>query len=170
MRISANNLAHIQLERLARSETERPSGRRFGALVHAVLAAVDLAANTDEIEAVAKANARLIDATSGETDVAVTLVRAVLKHPLIQRAAAAQAVRRETPVQHFCADGTLLEGVVDLAFQESTPEFHGWTVVDFKTDREIQKAEDQYRAQVAAYVEAIHVATEKPARGFLLIV
>jgi hypothetical protein len=45
--------------------------------------------------------------------------------------------------------------VVDLAFQESTLGFNGWTVVDFKTDREIEKAETQYRAQVAAYVEAV---------------
>ena len=60
--------------------------------------------------------------------------------------------------------------IVDLAFQESTPEFDGWIVVDFKTDQEIKKAETQYRAQVAAYVEAIHLATNSPARGFLLVV
>jgi ATP-dependent helicase/nuclease subunit A len=59
--------------------------------------------------------------------------------------------------------------VIDLAFQENTPEFNGWTVVDFKTDREIEKAETQYRGQVAAYVEAIGVATAKPSRGFLLV-
>jgi ATP-dependent exoDNAse (exonuclease V) beta subunit len=167
---SGSSLAHIQLERLVRSEDERPSGRRFGALVHAVLATVDLAANADEIEAVAQANARLVDATSEETDAAATVVRSVLKHPLIQRATTAQALRRETPVQHYRDDGTLTEGVVDLAFQESTPEFTGWTVVDFKTDREIEKAEDQYRAQVAAYVEAVRVATASAARGFLLVV
>ena len=64
----------------------------------------------------------------------------------------------------------LIEGVVDLAFQEITPEFNGWTVVDFKTDREIEKAENQYRTQVAAYVEAVHLATASLARGFLLVV
>jgi hypothetical protein len=41
------------------------------------------------------------------------------------------------------------------AFQENTPEFNGWTVVDFKTDREIEKAGNQYRAQVAACVDAV---------------
>jgi ATP-dependent helicase/nuclease subunit A len=66
--------------------------------------------------------------------------------------------------------GTLIEGVVDLAFQEHTPEFNGWTVVDFKTDREIEKSESQYRAQVAAYVEAVRIATASPVRGFLLVV
>jgi ATP-dependent exoDNAse (exonuclease V) beta subunit len=168
--LSEPTLARIQLEKLTRADAERPSGRRFGALVHAVLAAVDLDANADEISAVAQANARLIDATPEETDAAVSTVRDALKHPLIRRAAGAQAVRRETPVQHYRDDRTLIEGVVDLAFQETTPEFQGWTVVDFKTDREIEKAENQYRAQVAAYVDAVHIATDAPARGFLLVV
>jgi hypothetical protein len=114
-------------------------------------------------------NARLIDATPEETSAAVTAARDALKHPLIRRAATAQALRRETPLQHYRKDGSLIEGVVDLAFQESTPEFTGWTAVDFKTDREIEKAENQYRAQVAAYVEGISVATASPARGFLLV-
>ena len=156
--------------RLTRVEADRPSGRRFGTLVHAVLAAVALDANVDEIGIVAEANARLIDATPEETDAAASTVRNALKHPLIQQAAAAHTLRREIPLQHYRDDGTLTEGVVDLPFQENTPEFQGWTVVDFKTDREIEKAENQYRAQVAAYVEAVCTATELPARGFLLVV
>jgi ATP-dependent exoDNAse (exonuclease V) beta subunit len=88
----------------------------------------------------------------------------------MQRAAKAQKLQRETPLQHYRDNGTLIEGVVDLAFQESTHEFKGWSVVDFKTDREIEKAENQYRAQVAEYVEAVRIATESPARGFLLVV
>src|SRR5262249_38010587 len=142
------DLAQIQLEKISRADVERPSGRRFGALVHAVLAAIDLDASADEISAVAQANARLIDATAEEVDAAITTVRTALQHPLMQRAGRAQKLRRETPLQHYREDGTLIEGVVDLAFQESTPEFNGWTVVDFKTDREIGKSENQYRAQV----------------------
>jgi ATP-dependent exoDNAse (exonuclease V) beta subunit len=135
-----------------------------------VLAAIDLDASADEIAAVAQANARLIDATAEELDAAVATVRTALQHPLMQRAARAQTLRRETPLQHYREDGTLIEGLVDLAFQERTPEFKGWTVVDFKTDREIEKAENQYRAQVAAYVEAVRIATASSARGFLLVV
>jgi ATP-dependent helicase/nuclease subunit A len=168
--LSEPDLTRIQIEKVSRGDIERPSGRRFGALVHAVLATVNLDATADEISAVTQANARLIDAPPGETDAAVTIVRSTLKHPLIQRAARAQAVRRETPLQHYLEDGTLIEGVVDLAFQESTTEFNGWTVVDFKTDREIENAENQYRAQVAAYVEAVGIATAYPTRGFLLVV
>jgi ATP-dependent helicase/nuclease subunit A len=84
--------------------------------------------------------------------------------------ASAGSLRRETPVQLRREDGTLVEGVVDLAFREQTPEFAGWTVVDFKTDREIERGQDQYAAQIAAYVEAISLATDSPARGFLLVV
>ena len=62
------------------------------------------------------------------------------------------------------ADGTLVEGVVDLAFLERDV----WTVVDFKTDQEIAKALDVYRRQVALYAEAIAAATGKPARAMLL--
>jgi ATP-dependent helicase/nuclease subunit A len=164
------DLARIQIDRISRAGVERPSGRRFGALVHAVLAAVDLDASAGEISAVTQANARLMDATAKETEAAVVAVRSALQHPLIQRAAKAKTLRREAPLQHYREDGTLIEGVVDLAFLEKTPEFKGWTVVYFKTDREIEKAKDQYRAQVAAYAEGIRVATESPARGFLLIV
>jgi ATP-dependent exoDNAse (exonuclease V) beta subunit len=168
--LSEQDLGHIQIETVSRAGIERPSGRRFGALVHAVLATVALEASTDEIGAIAQANARLIDATAAEVDIAVTTVRSALQHPLMLRAARAQALRRETPLQHYRDDGTLIEGVVDLAFHENTPEFNGWVVVDFKTDREIGKAENRYRAQVAAYVEAVRIATASLARGFLLVV
>jgi hypothetical protein len=62
----------IQLEKVLRADDERPSGRRFGALVHAMHAAVDLDASSDEIGAVTQANARLIDATAGEIDATVS--------------------------------------------------------------------------------------------------
>jgi ATP-dependent exoDNAse (exonuclease V) beta subunit len=167
---SEQDLARIQIETVPRAGIERPSGRRFGALVHAVLATVALDASADEIGAIAQANARLIDATAAEVDAVVTTVRSALQHPLMLRAAGAQALRRETPLQHYREDDTLIEGVVDLAFHENTPEFTGWVVVDFKTDREIDKAENRYRAQVAAYVEAVRIATASLARGFLLVV
>src|SRR5262249_1518833 len=113
---SEPDLRRIQIETVSRADIERPSGRRFGALVHAVLAAVDLDASANEITAVAQANARLMDATASEIDATVKTVRRALQHPLLQRAARARVVRRETPVQHHREDGTLIEGVVDLAF------------------------------------------------------
>jgi hypothetical protein len=104
--LSEPDLRRIQIETVSRADIERPSGRRFGALVHAVLAAVNLDASTDEILAVAQANARLIDATAGEIDSTVKTVRRALQHPLLQRAARAKVLRRETPIQHYRDDGS----------------------------------------------------------------
>jgi ATP-dependent exoDNAse (exonuclease V) beta subunit len=163
----------IQVETIDRIDTERPSGRRFGALVHAILASVDLGADCDAIRASAVINARLVGATEKEAQAAIVTVHAALRHPLLERAAASAArgeLRRETPVLLTLDDGSLVEGVVDLAFREDTPEFTGWTVVDFKTDRELATASDRYIAQVTLYAEAISAATGLPARGRLLVV
>ena len=64
----------------------------------------------------------------------------------------------------------MLEGVVDLAFLEKGPDFVGWTVVDFKTDLEIESGRAEYSAQVALYVQAIEKATNATARGILLVI
>ena len=62
-------------------------------------------------------------------------------------------------------DGTLVEGVVDLAFEENGE----WTVVDYKTDREIaDKGEEQYRRQLSIYAAAIERATGAPASAILV--
>jgi len=62
-------------------------------------------------------------------------------------------------------DGTIVEGVVDLAFEEDGV----WTVVDYKTDREIEsEGEDRYRRQIALYATAIAKATGSRAKGVLL--
>jgi ATP-dependent exoDNAse (exonuclease V) beta subunit len=75
------------------------------------------------------------------------------------------ACRRETPVTLTLPDGRLIEGIVDLAFEEGGE----WTVVDYKTDREIAAAgEDRYRRQVALYASAIAQATGQPTRGVLM--
>ena len=63
----------------------------------------------------------------------------------------------------------MVEGVVDLAFAENTLEFAGWTVVDFKTDREFQAWSDRYIAQVRVYSDAVAAATASPARGIVLV-
>ena len=78
-------------------------------------------------------------------------------------------LRRESPVLLRLNDGSLVEGTVDLAFHEDTSDFVGWTVVDFKTDREFEATSDRYIAQVRVYSEAVSVATGSPARGIILV-
>jgi ATP-dependent exoDNAse (exonuclease V) beta subunit len=148
------------------ADRNRPAGPRFGALVHAVLAVVALDAQPDRIATVTAAQARILGATGEEADAAAALVTAALPHPLMRRAHAAAAhgkCRRETPITLRAADGTLVEGVVDLAFCEDDV----WTVVDFKTDRELEKGVDAYRRQVGLYAEAIQTATGQPAKALL---
>jgi ATP-dependent exoDNAse (exonuclease V) beta subunit len=163
----------VRVEMIERIDPERPGGRRFGALVHAMLASVDLTADDDAIQASAVINGRLVGASKEETQAAIVTVRAALRHPLLQRAAASARrgeLRRETPVLLTLDDGNLVDGVIDLAFRENIPEFTGWTVVDFKTDREFIAASDRYSAQVAVYSAAIQAATGLASRGVLLVI
>ena len=155
------HVAVIELERPA----VRPSGPRFGSLVHAALATVPL----DEPAAAGETavlHGRLLGATDAEIAAAAVAVTAALRHPLLERARAALArgeCRREAPVAAL-DDGTLVEGVVDLAFRESGQ----WTVVDFKTDRELDEALDVYRRQVALYAALVARATGERATPVLM--
>jgi len=147
--------------------SDRPVGPRFGTLVHAVLATVPLGADAAGIRDVAAQQARLLGAGDEELAAAAEIVRRVLAHDLLARARAAEAsgaCRRETPVMMTAADGTLIEGVVDLAFSEGG----AWTVVDFKTDQELESALDLYRCQVGLYAEMIAAATGKASRAVLM--
>jgi ATP-dependent exoDNAse (exonuclease V) beta subunit len=167
-----NGSTEIQIETVPRSVAERPAGRRFGALVHSMLAAVDLSCAPADIDSAAALHGRLVNATKEEIDAAVTTVVDTLNHPLMRRAAALStgSLRREVPIMLRRDDGTLAEGVVDLAFLEEGPDFAGWTVVDFKTDREFESGRAEYSTQVGLYVEAIEKATNSSARGILLVI
>jgi ATP-dependent helicase/nuclease subunit A len=142
----------------------RPSGARFGALVHAVLALAPLDADTDQLARIAAVQTRILGATTAEYDAAVVAAAAALAHPLLRAAANADACRRELPLTVRADDGTLVEGALDLAFRDAS----GWTVIDFKTDQEIGARADVYRRQVALYADALTQATGLPARAVLL--
>ena len=70
------------------------------------------------IDEAARLQGRLVGASEKEVAAAVVAARAALRHPLLRRAAGATALRREAPVLLAMEDGTLAEGVVDLAFRE----------------------------------------------------
>ena len=145
----------------------RPAGRRFGSLVHAVLAAVPLDAGPPEIEQSARLQGRVLGASEAEVEAAAGVAAAGLAHPLfdrVRRAAAAGECRREAPVTMRADDGVLVEGVVDLAFRDGD----AWVVVDFKTDRELEDALDVYRRQVQLYADMVARATGLPARPVLM--
>lgn len=151
----------------------RPRGKRFGILVHAVLAEVDLRADEAAVRAVARAEGRLVGASEAEIDAAAAAAREALAHPILRRAAASAShgdCRREAPILMPASDGSVIEGVIDLAFREIAAEGPVWIVVDFKTDAEIAERRARYEAQVLHYVDAVRAATGEPARGVLLTV
>lgn len=151
----------------ARTGGARPAGRRFGILVHALLAAVPLDATATDVSALARLHARILDAPDAERDAAAAAVMAALAHPLFDDARAARdqgrGLRREAPIT-IVRDGVLVDGQIDLAFETGA----AWVVVDFKTDLEIDEAEDAYRRQVALYAEALAAITGTPATATIL--
>ena len=144
----------------------RASGARFGTLVHEVLATVPLAARADEIERFCTLQGRRLGATDEERQSAASLVQATLAHTILREASAAEdrgECHREAPVTLRRSDGTLVEGVIDLAYRVDGR----WWVVDFKTDTELSSGADAYRAQVGTYVAALAAATTQECRGLL---
>jgi ATP-dependent helicase/nuclease subunit A len=156
----------VQVIELPR-DPERPAGARFGALVHATLAAVPLDANAGQAQQIAALYARVLGADERETAAAAAAVRSALAQPLLVRARNVLAqgrCRRETSITLTLADGSLVEGVLDLAFLEKD----AWTVVDFKTDREFEKELEHYKQQVGLYALAVERATGQRCGGILM--
>jgi ATP-dependent exoDNAse (exonuclease V) beta subunit len=135
--------------------------------VLALLASVALDADAAALADAARIQGRIAGANDDEIDAARDVVAAALAHPLLARARAAARVERETALMQRAEDGSIIEGVVDLAFFEKGA---GWTVVDFKTDIELAARKEAYIRQIDAYARAIAAATGEPARGALLSV
>ncbi len=143
---------------------QRPAGRRFGTLVHAVMRDAALDAGGEQIEKLTGLNARILGAPEDETRAASAAVAAALRHPLLSRARAAARLHREYPVVLKLDGNRLLEGVIDLAFVENG----AWVVVDFKTGADSTLRMEQYERQLRWYAHALAKATGMPAQGWLL--
>jgi ATP-dependent exoDNAse (exonuclease V) beta subunit len=90
-----------------------------------------------------------------------------LGHPLFDRVRAAERRRqchREWPVIWQAPSGVLVEGTIDLVFEEK----EGLIALDFKTDRELATDLDGYKRQLTYYCRALEAATGRSARGVLL--
>ena len=148
-------------------EGDRPAGPRFGTLVHAALATVALDATAQQAAKSAALQGRILGATEQEVAIAIHVVQTALSHPLLVRAREAELrgqCRREVPVTLTQQDGTIVEGVIDLAFLEDSL----WTVTDFKTDRELADDLEHYKRQVGLYCAAVATATGQQSCGVVL--
>jgi ATP-dependent exoDNAse (exonuclease V) beta subunit len=134
----------------------RPTGRKFGRVVHDIL---QHAGSPAEAVAMADVWGRRHGAADAERDAAAEAARQALEY--IAQAIPAGAERhRELPVMVRLEDGTLVDGRIDLAWCDGKE----WVVVDYKTDRR----EKRNVAQVQLYALALQRATGIPARGIVL--
>ena len=140
----------------------RSAGPRFGTLVHTILRDVSL--NGEDVEQLAKVHGRGLGATDREIEHAAGAVAAALKHPLLERARQSKTCRRELPILLKLEGNRILEGVIDLAFEENGT----WHVVDFKTDAEIGPSRKRYENQLRWYCLALTRLNRTPVEAHLL--
>ena len=167
----ASALPHIEVSDFSR-QGERPFGPRFGTLVHATLATVPLDGSDETIAAVARVQGRILPApgtqryADEEVYAAVEVVSSLLRDPLFDRVRQAERAGRcdrELPIVWKAPDGTLIEGTIDLAFEDAS----GLTVIDFKTDRELSTDLQRYKRQLTVYCQALGALRKTTARGIL---
>jgi len=152
----------VPLDRVSVLRIGTGSGRGaiYGKLVHSLLSSLG---EPQALPAAARLYARALGARAEEVEAAVAACQAVFSHDFWTRVQGARQVRRETPLT-LVSEGTLVEGILDLAFEDAD----GWTVVDFKTDLAEGEPQERYRRQVGLYVQALEQATGQPARGVLV--
>ena len=142
----------------------RPSGARFGTLVHTILRDAALDADRAALAELANVHARLLGATEEETEHAVIASAGALQHPLIERARKSGSVRREFPILLKLASSRVLDGVIDLLFEAGGR----WQVVDFKTDADVAAIRARYERQLQWYGLAVSKLNQAPVDGHLL--
>jgi ATP-dependent helicase/nuclease subunit A len=161
--VAAEDVENIAFD----TDPQRPRGARYGTLVHTALATVPLDADAIVATRIVETQGRIVGATTDEVASAIDVVRRVLAHPVFDAARQALSrnalLLRESPIT-LTIDGTLVEGVADLVFEDE----RGCVVVDFKTDRASGDWLARYRRQVALYANAVALATGKPARAVLM--
>jgi ATP-dependent exoDNAse (exonuclease V) beta subunit len=82
----------------------------------------------------------------------------------VRAADAAGRVARECPILWRAPDGSLVDGTADLIVEEAD----GFTVFDFKTDRDPADLKVQYERQLGQYVTAVAALRGRPAKGVLV--
>ena len=141
---------------------DRPSGRRFGTLVHMILR--DAGFDGSRVAGLAAAHGRAVAATPEEVTAAGEAALAALGHPLFDRARRAAECYRELPVSWKFDGNRIMEGSIDMAFLEDGR----WRIVDFKTDVYVEGRREQYERQLRWYAAALSQLTSCPAECYLL--
>jgi ATP-dependent exoDNAse (exonuclease V) beta subunit len=113
----------------------------------------------DDLETIARVEARILASQDSDLEPAIQTALAALQHPLLSGIATSSRWHREFPVL-LKEDGKLIEGVIDLAFLDR----ERWTIVDFKTGPADKK---RNRGQLELYRRALALSTGIPVRAVL---
>lgn len=148
---------------IVESREPRPSGPRFGTLVHAVLR--ETSGPGDPVAGLVRTHGQVLGATAEEMDAARAAVMQALDHPLLVRARQASRTHREMPIVLPLGSQEVMEGVIDLMFLEGRT----WHIVDFKTGLD-HAAWAQYERQIRWYGHAIAKLTGLPVACHLLAI
>lgn len=143
-------------------------GPIFGSFVHELFQHVDLQ-SPDGLETMATTLGKKCALKQAEVDRGVELVRWGLTSPVLARAARCARVWRELPFVYH-DQGSLIEGFVDLAFEEDG----GIVVVDFKTDavkgsQELEERVHLYAPQGVVYAMALEEITGTKVKEAILL-
>jgi ATP-dependent helicase/nuclease subunit A len=132
-------------------------GSAIGRAVHGVLQVIDLATGAGLDEAVAAPS--LAEGVAGQEALVTALVRSALSSEIVQRAAVREHWR-EMYVGTVRADGTIVEGYIDLIYREDDGTL---VIVDYKTDAVTAAGVGSriayYAPQMRAYRECLGDAT-----------
>ena len=142
----------------------RPSGKRFGILVHAMLANTPFDADLSAVEQIGALQSRILGAPPGELAAAVSAVMTLLSHPVLDRVRqAGDRVSREVPIA-YVDNGVLVEGTADLVINDQDSS----VIVDFKTDAELSFGIDAHRRQMQLYAQGLQIVTGQPAQAIIV--
>jgi len=131
-------------------------GTAVGRAVHGVLQSVNLTTGAGMDAAVAAQCTA--EGVQHHHTVVTGLVRSALRSDTLQRAAA-RSHWRETYAANTQADGTIIEGFIDLLYREND----ALVIVDYKTDAVLAAATPAratyYQPQLHAYIKMLHAPT-----------
>ena len=127
-------------------------GALFGSAFHEIMERIDLHSSPAQVAALSTRVAAHWGLAA--PDELTRLVRSTLEHPLLHRARRAKLLLRELPFIYEL-EGLLVEGIVDLVFQEG----EGLVIVDYKTDvggeELLERRWSGYSGQGAVYALAL---------------
>jgi ATP-dependent exoDNAse (exonuclease V) beta subunit len=149
-------------------ESRRPGRAAFGQLVHETILRVPFGATRSDIARIANYVARVVGASEEDAEAAAIAVERALAAPIMRAAATSERAHREYPILFRLENGTLVEGIADLAFETELDGKTRWTIVDFKTDRDLAPSLERYREQLRLYLQGIRKATGAETSGVIL--